>query len=111
MKKFIGTVMALSGAAIFVWLLGFAEISGSGLNLGVTIGSVFTPVMVPAIVAMSLIVFGLVIVYMAPPKDMTEEECERAGGHIPGEMTETSGRGRFGTCKRCGASVNDPEWS
>lgn len=102
--------MALSGTAIFVWLLGFANIGGSGINLRVAFGSVSMPVIAPVIVAMSLMVFGLFIAYRTPSKAMTEAECEKAGGHLPGEMTETSGNGRFGTCKRCGASVHDQEW-
>lgn len=38
------------------------------------------------------------------------EICERYG-HDPGVMSETSGRGRFGTCERCGASLHEHEWS
>ena len=39
-----------------------------------------------------------------------EEICEKEGC-LPGDMMETSGRGRYGTCKRCGASVHEHEWS
>lgn len=38
------------------------------------------------------------------------EVCERYG-HVPGEMRETSGRGRFGTCERCGEHLHEPEYS
>lgn len=38
------------------------------------------------------------------------EICEKYG-HSPGAMTETCGRGRFGTCERCGAHLHEHEWS
>lgn len=37
------------------------------------------------------------------------EVCEKYG-HVPGAMRETSGRGRFGTCERCGEHLHEPEW-
>ncbi len=59
-----------------------------------------------------LVVIGFFIAFSKKnPRRWTEAECEKAGGHFPGKMTETSGRGRFGTCARCGASVHEHEWS
>lgn len=38
------------------------------------------------------------------------EVCEKFG-HIPGEWTETSGRGKYSTCQRCGDDLIEHEWS
>lgn len=104
--KFIAYVLLFAGLAAAA--IGIAVYGPDGNNGG--------EVVTYALVGAALIaMLRLAMTVRWPRRDgeWSKEECLADGGHVANAdgWRDTSGRGRYATCRRCNESMYEPEWS